>query len=141
MNKSKKLRKPLNYYGYAFDDPKKGYNPKFLKTKEGKKEIKKTIKYNKKLRKDLKKNGFDKSECWNLNTTIAEFTLPRLKYFRDNTVSYPDVGIGFEGWKEILDKMIYSFERVIDDDYESHEYDKVQEGLDLFAKYYMNLWI
>ena len=141
LKKIKKLKKPLNYFGYAFDDLKEGYNPKFLKTKEGKKEIKNNKKYNKKLRKQLEKNGFDKSECWNLHITIAQFTLPRLKYFRENTNSYPDTNIGFEGWKEIIDKMIYSFEKIIDDDYESHEYVKVQEGLDLFAKYFINLWI
>jgi len=57
-------------------------------------------------------------------------------------------------WDEILDKMIWSFEQVnIDFDdqfydksnkldmpaYEAH-YAKMQEGFDLFAKYYLALW-
>lgn len=140
MKKLKKLKKPFNYFGYAFDDPKEGYNPKFLKTKEGKKEIKNNKKYNKKLRKQLKKNGFDKSECWNLHITIAQFILPRLKYFKKNTNSYPNTDVGFKGWKKILNKMIKSFKHIIKDDISNEdEYKKVQEGLDLFAKYYNDL--
>ena len=133
------MKQPLNYFGYAFSNPKEDYNPKFLKTKKGQKEIKKEKKYNKKLRKDIKQNGFDKSECWNLDITIAKFILPRLKYFRETTISYPDNDKGMDGWHEILDKMIYSFDEILKDD--STDQDKIQEGLELFAKYYVNLWI
>ena len=133
------MKQPLNYFGYAFSNPAEDYNQKFLKTKKGKKEIKKRKKYNKKLRKDLKQNGFDKSECWNLDITIAKFILPRLKYFRETTISYPHTTIGLDGWHEILDKMIYSFDEILKDD--STDQDKIQEGLELFAKYYVNLWI
>ena len=111
----------------------------FLKPKKVKKKLKKEKKYNKKLRKDTKENGFDKSECWNLDITIAKFILPRLKYFKENTISYPQVDIGLDGWHEILDKMIYSFDEILKDD--STDQDKIQEGLELFAKYYVNLWI
>ena len=44
-----------------------------------------------------------------------------------------------DGWHEILDKMIYSFDEILKDD--STDQDKIQEGLELFVKYYMNLWI
>lgn len=136
------MKKPLNYFGYAFNNPVKEYNAKFLKTKKGKKELKREIKYRKSLRKELKQNGFDKSECWNLDYTFSMFILPRLKYFREDTISYPDEQIGFEGWMEILDKMIYSFEEIIEDDIQkTTDYDKVQEGLDLFSKYFRHLWI
>ena len=44
-------------------------------------------------------------------------------------------------WDDILDKMIYSFGKIMEDDYFDHEeWEKIQEGLDLFAKYYFNLW-
>ena len=133
------MKQPLNYFGYAFSNPEEDYNQKFLKTKKGKKEIKKRKKYNKKLRKDIKQNGFDKSECWNLDITIAKFILPRLKYFRETTISYPQNDMGLDGWHEILDKMIYSFDEILKDD--PTDQDKIQEGLELFAKYYINLWI
>jgi hypothetical protein len=59
---------------------------------------------------------------------------------------------GVAAWNEILDKMIWSFhEKVIDDDsrYYSGQpkhggrelyHERVQEGYDLFAKYFDNLW-
>jgi len=28
------MKKPLNYYGFAFSDPKEGYNEHYLKTKK-----------------------------------------------------------------------------------------------------------
>jgi len=50
-----------------------------------------------------------------------------------------------EKWNDIMDKMIYSFGIIVDhhDDWNymsPQEWDKVQEGLDLFAKHYTSLW-
>jgi hypothetical protein len=40
-----------------------------------------------------------------------------------------------------MDKMIWSFEKILgDDDYEFIQDPKIQEGLDLFGKYYRALW-
>ena len=33
--------------------------------------------------------GWNDSDCWNLDNTIAEFTLPRLKKLRETTTGYP----------------------------------------------------
>lgn len=49
----------------------------------------------------------------NLDETIARFILPRLKFFRKKTCSYPR-GLTFEEWKDILNKMILSFELILD---------------------------
>lgn len=47
-------------------------------------------------------------------------------------------------WDTIMDKMIYSFGVIMNDDFfdieDQDEWNRVQEGLDLFAKYYTNLW-
>lgn len=43
----------------------------------------------KKFRKQREKYGFDNSELWNLNTTIAKFILPRLKAFRKDIYGIP----------------------------------------------------
>ncbi len=58
--------------------------------------------------------------------------------------------IVFNQWKETVDKMIWSFEQILaDDNEEQYIIDKkvyqiyrerIQEGLDLFAKYYTALW-
>ena len=100
--------------------------------------------------------GFSDDELWGLELTIAEFCLPRLIRFKEIKCSYPGDGISEIDWDEILDKIIYSFEEIIresdpfyDQEVEiNKEYlekrkikiEKIQEGLDLFAKYFMNLW-
>jgi hypothetical protein len=41
----------------------------------------------------------------------------------------------------MLDKMIYAFKSIIDDEFsETTEEKKIQEGLELFGKYYRGLW-
>lgn len=76
-----------------------------------------------------KSRGFDDTELWNLDSTIAKFITPRLKKFKKNTHSTPGVVVyeigGEEAvlnsdsetsekanakWMEILDKMIWTFE-------------------------------
>lgn len=66
-----------------------------------------------------------------------------------------DAKIGEDNWKSILDKMIFAFEELATgekeliilnkDKYEVDEIleleEKIQEGLNLFAKHYKALWI
>ncbi len=113
----------------------------------------------------------DEEDTWSMDCTLAEIVVPMLIQLRDTTHGYPfdlmhdenipkdydneyddyDDGKGFERWKVILDKMIFSFTEA-KDEYKTplnqkmsvEAYDifhkKVQEGFDLFGKYYMNLW-
>ena len=97
-------------------------------------------------------NGYDESELWNLDLTIAKFVYPRLKDFFD---SYPetycpsDVG-SYKEWMDVGNKMISTFKKII----ELGEYKKrnevttdndsdvkyISEGLELFVKYFNYLW-
>ena len=44
-------------------------------------------------------------------------------------------------WNGVLDKMIYSFGKIMEDAYfDNEEWEMIQEGLDLFAKHYTSLW-
>lgn len=116
------------------------------------------------------RHGFWPSETWSLDCTIANFTLPRLKYLRNNSNTYP-IGLcnckgrdegncndncnGPKIWKEILDKMIWSLEFVandhmldewLKDDYVYNHKDfkiankKYEEGIVLFGKHFSSLW-
>ena len=114
--KSKLFTRPLNYFGYAFNDPSDGYNKEFLNSKKGKKEVKKQKKRNKKYQKELKEKGLDKTECWNLDRTIACFVVPRLKLFKELGNSYPPELDNMSEWHLLIDKMIYSFEQKMSDD-------------------------
>ena len=94
--------------------------------------------------KQREERGFDDTELWDLFHHLAEYIAPRLKAFRDNEkFGYPGSLSSGEEWKEILSKMIFAFETIIEDNlwYMNEDINKkVNEGLDLFRQYYLGLW-
>lgn len=101
-------------------------------------------------------------DLWSLDVSLAHVILPALRAFRLNISGYPgslwkddnkdNDDSSMNQWEAIIDKMIWSFENCIEDPkfpglhneelynaMKEHE-NKVQEGIDLFAKYYRNLW-
>lgn len=112
-----------------------------------------------------KKNGnprtikieIDNWDMWNLDHTLALIIHPALVKFRkglDTCGSHPSE-ITFEEWEEVIDKMIFSFYTISNDwffedkffregkfyDKEYDEYqEKIQEGLNLFGKWFRALW-
>lgn len=52
-------------------------------------EWKKERKASKDEKKFKKKHGFNAVDCWNLDTTIAAFILPRITYLRDHQMGIP----------------------------------------------------
>jgi hypothetical protein len=97
-------------------------------------------------------------DTWNLDHTLALIIAPALRRFRDETCSFPFAfecaddptgDRGLEGWRAALDKMIASFESM----YIEYEVAPIlskeerasravirQEGFDLFARHYTDLW-
>lgn len=83
---------------------------------------------NKRQRKKYaKKKGtyVSNKETWNLDYTIAEWILPRLKAYKKITNGYPPFdkklyaetkelkNITFEDWQNILDEIILGFEQIL----------------------------
>lgn len=96
-------------------------------------------------KKQLKKLGkyVPYKDTWNLDITIAKFILPRLKLFRKVVDCYPCDLNSIEEWHDILDKMIESFYLMATtSSYKTlnENYEKIEQGLDLFRKYYHDLW-
>lgn len=110
-------------------------------------------------RKFAKKWGFRYEQTWELDAEIAKFVLPRLAYLRDNHCGYPadlvphdELGNrlnsednGDEKWTNILNDMCVAFELIIKDEYKDMaEYEEqqkiIEKGINLFAKFYRNLW-
>lgn len=94
--------------------------------------------------KQLKNVGFSDSETWGLDFTIAAFILPRLKRLREINNGFPGE-LTEKSWNEILDKIILAFELRVDedkffDDIDDVSVSKIQEGLDLFAKWFLHFW-
>jgi len=83
--------------------------------------------------------GFEPTECWNLDNTIAKFITPRLKYLKEHKCGYPG-NLTENEWDDIMDKMIYAFENYKIGHIEEENEKKIDEGVFLFAKWFRNLW-
>jgi len=109
----------------------------------------------------------DNFDCWSLDYTLARIIHPALIRLKETKHGYPELWedgmvthhnwdrqLHFDfidediestylinKWNGILDKMIYSFGKIMEDAYfDNEEWEKIQEGLDLFAKHYTSLW-
>ena len=83
--------------------------------------------------------GFDDSETFSLDYSLAKLILPRLQRFKQVSIDVLPSEMTSEEWSEILDKMINAFDYYSSkrrwSSTEDHE-----EGLKLFAQYYTDLW-
>ena len=87
--------------------------------------------------------GFDDSETWSLDGTISKFIYPRLKVFLEYTkrLSCHPVGIDFDEWVPIIERMVKGFELLSSDEVKTNdEYVIIEEALDLFRKHFHSLW-
>ena len=103
----------------------------------------KNDKREKKLSKQRMVRGFDDSETWSLFNTISNFTLPRLKEFKELKCGYPACFDKPEEWDIILDQIIKALELIKKDDTDilgDKEWKQVDQGLKLFAKWFRSLW-
>lgn len=111
----------------------------------------------------------DKNDTWSMDYTLGLIILPMLKQLKATKHGYP-VGLTEKKWDAILDKMIWSFEQVVTGYEDSQfwivkpeleldgseviwkvegkldkrgmkrHHQKIDEGLELFGKYYRYLW-
>jgi hypothetical protein len=92
------------------------------------------------------RHGYDDLDLMDLDRTIARFVVPRLKRYKELTDVHPvDEKItDMEDWQEVLDRMIWSLERVEREDLggsgEKEEVLKERDGLELFGEYFTKLW-
>lgn len=89
-----------------------------------------------------KTRGFDDTELWSLDCTICSFITPRLKAFIEKySDSCPSILLDNpDEWTLILHKMLYAFEHYSVNYQSDEDADKINEGLDLFRKYFNYLW-
>jgi hypothetical protein len=105
--------------------------------------------------------GWDDSETWSLDYSLAKLISPRLKKLKEklnnfktfpNSLSTEEEGNSdecfdkhFNQWIKIIDKMILAFDIIIKNDtyYWNNQGkldSRIEEGLDLFRKHYFDLW-
>lgn len=89
--------------------------------------------------------GFDNSELWNLDGTIAKFIYPRLKVFleKSNEVrAIPGPLKTYDEWKTILEQMVKGFELLSSDRIKSNDEEQLEiDALKLFGEYFFALWL
>jgi len=89
--------------------------------------------------------GWDDSDTWALNYTVAKFVVPRIRRFREIGSSYP-CNITVEKWDEILADIQFAMEFVADDGkYNCCSEDdldmiRYRKGMKLFFEYWDTLW-
>ena len=92
----------------------------------------------------LATRGFDDTDLWSLDLTIAKFALPRLKAFKEGPKSSFPAVMTSEEWDVILDKMIAAFEIMCDGDrwpaLNDEDAHTAQIGCELFGQWFTNLW-
>lgn len=102
----------------------------------------------KKFKEQRMTRGFDDSETWSLDSTIAKFLVPRLKAFKECKNGYP-ARMTEKKWNKILDEMIEGFELYLTHDewelcQDKNIYNekslKVNKALKHFSKYFYDLW-
>ena len=102
----------------------------------------------KKYKEQRMTRGFDDSETWNFDITIAKFIVPRLKRFKECKNGYP-ARLTEKKWDKILDEMIEGFElHCTKDDWDfdpdlnarNEKLAKVNKALKNFSKYFYDLW-
>ena len=89
-----------------------------------------------------KRNKSIYRDTWNLDFAIAKFVHPRLVCFKKVNNGHPCM-LSEQEWDDVLDKMIKAFELIITKDLWSisaEEEKQIDEGLDLFRKWYFDLW-
>lgn len=92
--------------------------------------------------------GWDDSETFSLDHSLAKLIAPRLRRFRDVTIGTPGMFEGSEGgrekWLAELDSMVKAFEFYASDEYfECNDQEKLEDtnkAIELFAKRYGALW-
>lgn len=83
--------------------------------------------------------GWDDSETWSLDSTIAEFTLPRLRRFREITIAHPSE-LTPEQWNHVLDELIWLMEITADGDLVGVDDARRREACRLLGEYFHALW-
>lgn len=91
-----------------------------------------------------RKRGWDDSDTWSLDHSLAKVILPRLKRFKEVAPMVPADYNSEAEWQADLDKMIAAFEFAASEErwgcYDKEKWEEVHEGIELFAKNYFALW-
>ena len=85
--------------------------------------------------------GYADSDVWSLDTYLATWLPGALRQIKNNSLGYPG-GMGRKEWRETVEKMAVGFEaaRRFAESWDEDDLKTANEGLDLFRRWFFNLW-
>lgn len=90
------------------------------------------------------KNGLTCCDIYGYQWYLAKKIASDLKVYKKNNMAYP-MGMKEGEWDIVLDKMIYAFDLIVregdGEDMDDLHYKAMNEGTELFGKYFKDLWI
>jgi hypothetical protein len=89
------------------------------------------------------KHDYPIEEVWNTDNTLAQLIVPRLQAFKAlDKGGCPDDFKDIREWNNTIQKMIDAFElmKYAASKQSDDEEKTIEQGLDLFRKYYRSLW-
>lgn len=97
-----------------------------------------------KYKEQRKLRGFDDSELWDLDITIAKFVLPRLKRFIECTTAYPAQEYSsLEEYKKDLNEIVWYLESIVigdDETTDAPNQTRIEHAKDLIRNLLFTLW-
>ena len=103
------------------------------------------------------RHGFDPRDCWNLDSSLTKWIVPRLKYFKEHNMGHPCMERTekcwldanpcdcSEKWIETIDNIIEGFEVDVFDMDDMNQYyanmKKRKKAFKLLGKWGQSLWI
>lgn len=93
--------------------------------------------------------GYSDKDLWDLDYSLSHCILPRLIDFKKvNVTSHPIEFKNIKSWHKVIDKMIWSFQYIANDrsspgesiEKINKDSKRCQKGLELFGKYFQDLW-
>lgn len=87
--------------------------------------------------------GYSDCNIWNLDSTIAQFILPRLKAFQNLERRGHPHNLTAKQWESALLDMVYAMEMSAKGDWnlpKKYDEKKHRRGLEFFGKYFNYLW-
>ena len=89
------------------------------------------------------KHDYPIEEVWNTDNTLAQLIVPRLQAFKDlDKHGGPSDFMDIRKWNNAIQKMIDAFElmKYAGATHTENEEQIIEQGLDLFRKYFRSLW-
>ena len=89
------------------------------------------------------KNDFPLEEVWNTDSTLSQLIVPRILAFKTlDKHGCPSDFDDMRKWNNTIQKMADAFElmKYAGTTHTEEEERTIEQGLDLFRKYYRNLW-